>query len=151
MRHPEEEKLDFLVGSWTSLDKTFAGPDGPGGTSQGRASYEWELGGKWLNYHFRTELPGLGPYEVKGGVVYDRETGLYKAFAINTLGKLLTYEGRWESDRMLAFGLVFPRPEADTRVSYIRESDGVVRLTSERPGKEGGRELYFETVMSRAE
>jgi hypothetical protein len=142
-------KLDFLVGQWTSLDRTFPGPGGPGGTSQGTASYAWELGGKWLNYHFRTELPGLGPYEVQGGVAYEQETGKYRAYAVNNLGNLLIYEGSWENDQRLVFTLVYPLPQEDTRVSYTKGSSGTVRLTSERPRKGGGREIYFETVMSR--
>ena len=149
MRSPEETKLDFLVGQWTSSDRTFPGPSGTGGTSRGAASYGWELGGKWLRYHFRTELPGLGPYEVQGGVAHGQNIGRYQAYAVNSLGNLLVYEGSWESDEHLVFTLVHPQRQEDTRVSYTKGPRGTVRLTSERPRQGGGRETYFETVLSR--
>jgi hypothetical protein len=151
MRSPEETKLNFLVGSWSSSDRTFPGPGGPGGTSQGTATYAWELGGKWLNYRFRTLLPGLGGYEVHGGIAFENETSQYRAYAINNLGNLLVYDGSWETDQRLVFTLVYPQPQGDTRVSYTKDPSGSVRMTSERPRKEGGRETYFETVLSRAD
>jgi hypothetical protein len=81
MQSPEEARLEFLVGEWVSSDRSYAGPNGPGGTSEGLASYRWEVGGKWLIYDFRSTIPGLGPYEVRGGVSHDphelRLQGLY--------------------------------------------------------------------------
>ncbi len=149
MRSAQETRLDFLLGDWTSLDRTHPGPSGPGGTSEGTASYGWEVGNRWLVYDFRSELPGLGPYEVRGGVAYDETLAKYRAFAFNNLGNLLIYEGRWENDDKLVFTLVHPQRREDTRITYIKDSDDKVRIISERPAKEGGRETYFETTLSR--
>lgn len=148
MRSPEEVKLDFLVGEWRSSDRTFPGPFGPGGTGSGKASYRWELGDKWLTYDFRTEIPGLGPYEVRGGVAYDASAGNYVAYSVNSMGKLLLYEGAWEPEEVLAFTLVHPQRKEGTRVSYTRLGDGKVRMTSERTSEAGGSEVYFETILS---
>ncbi|MCP4535552.1 MAG: DUF1579 domain-containing protein [Chloroflexi bacterium] len=149
MRSSEETKLDFLLGKWTSSDRTYPGPFGPGGTSEGAASYRWEVGDKWLIYDFQTHIPELGPYEVRGGVAYDPANHAYKAYSVNSLGKMLLYEGLWESDEMLVFTLVYPQPQKDTRISYIKGPDGTVRMTSERSTEKGGREIYFETLLSR--
>ena len=94
MRSPEEAKLDFLLGQWTSSDRTYPGPFGPGGTSEGEALYRWEVGDKWLIYDFSTHVPGLGPYTVRGGVAYDPTSHAYKAYSVNSMGNLLLYEGR---------------------------------------------------------
>ena len=149
MRSPEEAKLDFLLGQWTSSDRTYPGPFGPGGASEGVASYRWEVGNKWLIYDFRTNLPGLGPYEIRGGVAYDAASRTYQAYSVNNLGNLLLYKGLWEDNETLVFTLVYPQRQADTRISYIKVSDDTVRMTSERPAQEGGREIYFETLLSR--
>jgi len=148
-RPPEEAKLDFLLGEWTSSDQTHPGPQGPGGSSEGTASYRWEVGGAWLVYDFQTEIPGMGSYAVRGGVAYVPAELKYVSYAVNSGGALLLYDGAWESENTLVFTLVYPRRDADTRVSYTRRNDGTVRMTSERPAKEGGRELYFETLLSR--
>jgi len=69
---------------------------------------------------------------------------------VNSLGVLLVYEGVWDKEGRLSFALVFPRREENTRVTYVGNPDGTVRMTSERPGKQGECEIYFETVLSRA-
>jgi hypothetical protein len=148
-RPPEEVKLDFLLGDWTSSDRTYPGPQGPGGESQGSASYRWEVGRSWLVYDFQTEIPGMGPYAVRGGAAYVPAQGKYVAYSVNSFGALLLYDGAWEAEDTLVFTLVYPRHHPDTRISYTMRPDGTVRMTSERPAEEGGRELYFETLLSR--
>jgi hypothetical protein len=150
MHSSVEKKLAFLIGDWTSSDRTYPGAQGPGGTSTGKASYVWGVGGRWLLYDFQTDLPGLGPYHVHGGVAYDEQTEKYKAYTVNNLGNLLLYEGAWESDTALVFTLTLPERQDDTRVSYHRLSDGTIRMTSERPSESGGREVYFETILQRS-
>ncbi len=149
MRSTNDTKLDFLVGEWKSSDRTYPGPGGAGGTSAGEASYRWEVGGRWLIYDFRSDLPGLGPYEVRGGVAHDSSTGKYHAYSVNSLGALLLYDGAWEGNEILVFTLVYPKHDADTRITYTKGADGTVRMTSERPAEGGGREVYFETLLSR--
>jgi len=150
-RDDGERKLDFFVGEWTTADRTEAGSFGPGGASSGEATYGWEIGGRWLGFHFRTELPGFGPYEVRGGVSYDATRGLYRAYSVNSMGNLTVYDGRWEGEERLIFELVHPRVDPDQRVSYVKEPDGTVRMISEWPAQGGGRERYFETVLTRRE
>ncbi len=149
MRSPDDTKLDFLVGEWTSSDRTYPGPGGPGGTSAGEASYRWEVGGRWLIYDFRSALPGLGLYEVRGGVAHDSSTDKYQAYSVNSLGALLLYDGVWEAKETLVFTLVYPKRDADTCITYTKRAEGTVRMTSERPAEGGGREVYFETLLSR--
>jgi hypothetical protein len=150
MRSPEGGLLDFLVGEWASVDRTYAVGGGSGGRSAGSASYEWGVGDKWLLYDFRTTLPGLGPYAVHGGVAYDPATEQYQAYAVNNHGKLLVYAGTWQDDDTLVFSLVYPEVEPNLCVSYFKGPDGTVLMKSERPDGKGGRQLYFETVLSRS-
>jgi len=149
MRGDEAAALDFLVGDWDSADHTYPGPHGPGGSSEGKAWYRWQLGGRWLQYEFRTDLPGLGPYEVHGAVTHDAAAWEDRAYSVNSLGNLLLHTGCWEGDDRLAFTLIYPERQIDTRVCYTKLPDGRIRMTSERPAAGGGRELYFETVLSK--
>jgi hypothetical protein len=149
MRPEETARLDFLLGDWTSIDQVYPGPQEPGGNSEGTASYKWQVGGTWLQYEFRTNLPGLGPYEVHGGFRHDAAADEYRAYAVNSLGKLLVYSGHWEGDDTLVFTLVYPERQEDTRVCYTKLPDGGIRMTSERPAEGGGRKVYFETILSK--
>jgi hypothetical protein len=88
-RPTEEEKLDFLVGEWSSFGHVSPGPFGPGGPATGKTSYHWAVGGMWLLYVSRLELSGLGSYEVHGGVTFNSRVGKYDAYAINSLMKIL--------------------------------------------------------------
>jgi hypothetical protein len=68
---------------------------------------------------------------------------------VNSLGKLLLYDGAWEGNETLVFTLIHPKRDADTRITYTKDAEGAVRMTSERPAAGGGREVYFETLLSR--
>lgn len=69
--------------------------------------------------------------------------------SVNSTGALLQYHGSWESGEALVFSLVHPRKDPNTRVTYTKRPDGTVHMSSARPTDEGGREIYFETILSR--
>lgn len=143
-RSKEEEMLEFLVGKWNNSGHMSPGPFGPGGPAAGETSYHWAVGDKWLLYVSRLELPGLGRYEVRGGVAFNHRVGKYDAYAINSLGNLLVYEGEWRDETTLAFMLVYPPPRDRARVVYHKLSDGSFKMTSENASEEGEFVPYFE-------
>ena len=142
-RSTEEEMLEFLIGEWNNSGHMSPGPFGPGGPVTGKTSYRWAVGGRWLLYISRLELPGLGRYEVQGGVAFNSRAAKYDAYAINSLGNLLVYEGEWTDENTLAFMLVHPPPRDRARVVYHKLPDGPFKMTSENAS--GGRFVpYFE-------
>lgn len=147
MDDSELKKLDFLIGEWSTSDLSFSGEDEQAIPSSGQASYHWGVGQKWLLYLYRSELPEIGMYEVHGGFTYDAQAEKYKAFAANSLGLLMIYDGKWETEDKIDFSLVHPQVQPDTRVSYTRLKDGSIRMMSERPDNSGGREIYFESIF----
>jgi len=149
-RAPEETRLDFLVGPWQAAGVVHPGRFGPGGTCTGDAEYRWDLRGKWLTYTSRLTLPGLGLYEVRGGVAYDPRAGRYRAFAFNNLGVLLAYDGAWEDDARLVFYVAYPDAREKSRIAYTRLADGSVQLVSESAADGVRYEAYFETMLTRA-
>jgi hypothetical protein len=148
-RTPDEIRLNFFVGDWHNIGQVYPGPFGPGGASTGTTSYRWELGGKWLMYTSRLTLPGLGDYEVQGGVTYNPKSQQYDAYAVNNLGVLLAYHGFWENDSRLVFNLTYP--QGRSRVVYIKLADGRIQMNSENSNDGETYQAYFETTLSRDE
>jgi len=147
MKTPEEEMLDIFEGTWKNTGHMITGSFGPGGKITGTTSYSWEIGGKWLQYTSRLELPGLGYYEVQGGVVFNHQTGKYDAYAINSFGNLMVYQGDWSDDTTLVFTLIHPAPVGSARIVYQKHPDGTIRMYSDRKIENSGFETYFETDM----
>ena len=148
-RSIEEQRLDVFAGRWSNSGRVLHGPFGPGGEVIGETGYRWDIGGKWLVHVSRLELPGLGAYEVHGGVAFDSRTGKYDAYAVNSLGNLLVYEGDWTDDATLVFTLVYPKP-GSARVIYRILADGSFEMASEKASGEGGYEPYFELGFVRS-
>jgi hypothetical protein len=148
-RFREEEKLEFLLGAWNNSGHLSAGPFGPGGPVTGVTTYHWAVGDKWLQYLSRLELPGLGAYEVHGGVAFTGRAGEYDAYAVKSLGNLLVYEGKWTDEATLVFSLVHPRPGDGARVVYHKPPSGSFSMTSESVSEEGRWVPYLELGYNR--
>jgi hypothetical protein len=146
----EEERLEFLVGNWNNSGHVLPGSFGPGGPATGETSYRWAVGGKWLLYVSRLELSGLGSYEVHGGVAFNSRVGKYDAYAINSLGNLLVYEGGWTDENTLVFMAIHPPPRDRAKVVYHKLPDGSFRMASENATEGGGFVPYFEIDYERA-
>jgi hypothetical protein len=144
-RTEEEAQLEFFVGDWTNTGQLKPGALGPGGPVAGDTRYRWDVGGRWLVYQSRLELPGLGAYEVHGGVAHNAQTGIYDAYAVNSLGNLLVYQGAWADDTTLAFTLVHPPSDSLGRVVYRKLPGGSFTMSSESAGDDGEFVAYFET------
>lgn len=148
-RTDNEAKLEFFVGEWSNSGRVLPGPFGPGGPTTGRTGYHWGVGGKWLLYTSCLELPGLGMYEVHGGVSYNSRTGKYDAYAINSLGNLLVYEGEWTDDVTLTFALIHPKSDG-ARVVYRKLPDGSIGMAAENASADGTFVPYYEIGFFRS-
>lgn len=150
-REPEGQRLDCFVGDWQDSGQVLPGPFGPGGVTHGRTTYRWQVGGKWLVYTSRMAIPGVGEYEVHGGVTFNGQTGKYDAFAANSLGNLIVYEGVWTDRTTLVFAHTHPPPAGRSRIVYHTLDDGSIHMSSERVTEDGGYEAYFQTKMTRVQ
>ncbi len=126
----EEQRLAFFLGTWSNSGQVSPGPFGPGGSVTGETIYHWDVGGRWLLYTSRLNLPQMGAYEVHGGVAYDSQAAKYAAFAVNSLDNLLVYDGEWTDDVTLVFTLVHPPPVGRARVIYRKLPNGSFTMTS---------------------
>jgi hypothetical protein len=145
----EAERLGLLVGDWHNSGHVLPCPFGPGGPATGETSYRWAVDGKWLLYVSRLELSGPGSYEVHGDVAFNSRVGEYDAYAINSLGNLLVYEGGRTDENTIAFVLVHPQSRDRARVVYHKSSDGSFKMTSENASQERECVPYFEVSYAR--
>ena len=141
------QKLTFLEGSWVNTGNVGAGPFGPGGEISGGTVYSWNINNTWLMYKSELILPGFGEYEVTGGVSFDSKRSCYIAFAANSMGNLLIYDGSWEDNSSLVLMQVFPLPSGLTRVRYQKSDDNTIWMFSDRKSETGSFQTYFETTL----
>ena len=149
-RSAKEAMIEFFVGDWRNSGHVMPGPFGPGGPTTGETRYHWDVGGRWLVYTSRLELPGLGEYKVHGGVAFNPRAANYDAFAVNSLGNLLVYEGEWTDEATLVFSLIHPKSESGSRVVYRKLPDGSFTMASETAADGGEFVPYFEVSFAHA-
>lgn len=141
--------LEFLVGRWRNSGQVHEGVLGPGGPVEGQTIFHWGVGDQWLQYNSHLTLPAVGDYVVHGGFNYHSHTSTYQAYAVNSLGLLMIYQGRWQNDEMLVFSLVNLGDKGSSRVVYIKQPEGSIQMRSENLNAVGEFEVYFETLMLR--
>ena len=101
---------------------------------------------QWLNCSCEI---GMGNYEVQGGVVFKPQIKKYEAYAVNSIGALMVYEGDWVDETTLIFLLIYPTPAGRARIVYHKLADGSIQMKSEKLQEDGEFESYFETNMVR--
>lgn len=140
--------LDGFVGDWRNSGVVHRGRFGPGGEVSGETRFHWQMQGRWLCFDSRLHLPGMGEYQVQGGVAV-AEDGGYRSWAANSLGVLLVYEGRLEAGDTLLFDQVHPASDSRARVVYALPGDGTLLMRSEVSADGETWSAYFETTMTR--
>jgi hypothetical protein len=150
IRSPKEAQLDFFVGDWHNSGRVMPGPFGPGGAITGSTSYQWAVGNKWLQFTSLLDLPGMGQYEVHGGVAFNVQSGKYDAYAANNLGNLMVYEGEWTDEHTLVFVHTHPTPAGKARLIYRKQPDGSIQMQSDQRDESGDFKTYFETNLMKA-
>ena len=146
---PHEAILDAFIGEWCNSGIVHPGRFGQGGSIRGRTRFCWQMQGRWLVFDSRLQMPGMGEYQVQGGVTPDAD-GSYRSWAANNAGNLLVYTGRLGAGRVLVFDQVYPQDSRQARVVYTWPGDGTLQMRSEASTDGRTWSTYFETSMTRA-
>ncbi len=146
----EERLLDGFVGDWVNSGVVHPGRFGPGGSVSGQTAFRRQLHGRWLCFDSRLQLPGMGAYQVQGGVTWDAADDCYRSWAANSLGILLVYDGRLEAGRRLVFDQIHPPSPQRARVVYTLGADDRLHMSSQTSADGVTFTTYFETTMTRA-
>ena len=134
----QHEKLNALVGKWTTKTKLFmAGPDGPAQESDGQAVFRWVLGKRFLQQEHsgsmlneKTEgigMLGYDNFKKKFTSVWFESVGtatLTSEGLLNRDGSKITFYGEMdefltgEHDKMVRYELTLPKNDVMTFKIY---------------------------------
>jgi Protein of unknown function (DUF1579) len=124
---PELERLEPLLGTWTSEDHTLDSVYGPGVPVRSTESFRWLDGGYFLVQEYETTF---GEEPTQRGVnywFYDSEAGMFRIIFFSSNGPFSEagnrYSGRVDDGR-----LTFEGP---ARFQYELDDDGRIRVDAD--------------------
>lgn len=104
---PEVEKLDYFVGSWSSVGEIKESPLGPAGEVAGRDMCRWMPGKFFVTCRLEQKGP-MGAIMALGVMGYDPVKKVYTSSSFNSIGMAETATGNlengtwtWSSDRAM--------------------------------------------------
>jgi hypothetical protein len=95
---PEQQKLAYFLGTWTSTADMKPGPFGPGGKASFTEHNEWFPGDFFLVTRSDGEMPGMGKMKGLATMGYDAGKKEYFYHAINSAGMAESATGRLDGD-----------------------------------------------------
>jgi len=99
MPGPDHERLDALIGEWTTTIKQWTGPESEAAELTGTTTSRWILDGRFVEERAENGTSQGGRYESLGYLGYDRQTELYERFWMtNSSTGVFTERGRYDPD-----------------------------------------------------
>lgn len=95
---PQLKKLDYFVGTWTTVGDVKPGPMGAGGTVIITDDNRWMEGGRVLVSHSKQQSAVLGNSSGTSFMGYNSDTNLYTYDEHTSEGEVTHYTGRVEGD-----------------------------------------------------
>lgn len=123
------ERLEALIGRWTTEGETVPGPSGPATKIAGTDTYEW-LGGGFFVVHRVDVRFGDEHVEAIEVIGYDAANGTYPTHAFDSQGSASTYrmrerDGTWTITGETERSTLVPGGDgASMRASWERSDDG---------------------------
>ena len=119
---PDHERLNQLIGEWTTFIKHWKTAEDEPTTLRGTARCQWVLGGRFVEEHAENETSNGGRFQSVTYLGYDRQTKLYDRFWLtNTWTGMFIERGRYDPDTNVI----------QTQGSEIDPSGAVILTTSE--------------------
>lgn len=92
------QALAKMVGNWKAVVTMYDAQSGEQNKSEGTASYEMVLGGRYLKSTFKGMMMGM-PFEGMGLDAYDNASKDYISIWVDNMGTGLMYmKGKWDDD-----------------------------------------------------
>lgn len=99
MPGPDHERLNALIGEWSTTIKQWKRPESEALELAGTATRRWILDGRFVEERAENEASQGGHYESLGYLGYDRQTRLYERFWMtNNWTGVFTERGRYDPD-----------------------------------------------------
>jgi len=126
---PEQAKLAFLVGSFTTathIPPSAMAPDGADG--KGTSNAEWGLDSMFVILDEQSSTGFLGNYKGHGVLGFDRRDGKYSLSMFNNFGDTPQYRGNFSGDTLVLMTKVdYPNGSFDQKLVWYQENK-MVRL-----------------------
>ena len=143
------EKLEFLVGNWSTNDFIYPGFVGPGGTANGEVDFGWEMNDLWLAFSLKTELPGTGDYQVNGRMGYNTQAGYYQTVSWNSMNRMYTYRGDWKNSNELVYHLVHPKQRDNLWIIYEKITENKIHKSLEMRDGNGKSKRGYDMIFNK--
>lgn len=118
---PDHERLNPLIGEWTTVIKHWKTAEDEPTTLRGTARCRWVLGGRFVEERAENETSKGGLFQSVTYLGYDRQTQLYDRFWLtNTWTGMFIERGRYDPDTNVI----------QTQGSEIDPTSGAVILTT---------------------
>jgi len=99
MPGPDHERLNALIGEWTTTIKQWTGPESEAVELTGTMTSRWILDGRFVEERAENGTSQGGRYESLGYLGYNRQTELYERFWMtNSSTGVFTERGRYDPD-----------------------------------------------------
>jgi hypothetical protein len=95
---PEQQKLNYFVGTWTSEGDLKPGPMGPGGKVTSNDDNQWMDGGFFVVMHATFKITGMGSGTGIAFMGYDPQEKVYTYDEFNSMGEANHSKGTVEGD-----------------------------------------------------
>ena len=126
---PEQTKLAFLAGTYTTLVHIPAGPAAPNGADgKGTLNVQWGLDSLFLIIDDQSMNELLGNYKGHGLLGFDRHDAKYVLSMFNNFGDTPQYRGSFSGDTLILTTKVeFSKGSFDQKLVWYKDH-GILRL-----------------------
>jgi hypothetical protein len=124
---PEQAKLAFLVGNFTTTTQVMPSPMAPnGGSGKGTTLMKWGLDSMFIMLDEESVNQVFGEYKGHGMLGYDKRTGKYILSMFNNFGDTPQYRGTFNGDTLtLMTNVEFPGGSFGQKLLWFKENNTV--------------------------
>ena len=124
---PEQAKLAFLVGTFTTETRVMPSPMSPnGGAGKGTSMVTWGLDSMFLMIDEQSVNQIFGKYKGHGLLGFDRREGKYVLSMFNNFGDTPKYRGSFSGDTLiLSTKVEFPGGSFNQRLVWFKENNTI--------------------------
>lgn len=124
---PEQAKLSFLVGTFTTETQVMPGPMSPKGSKgTGSSILTWGLDSMFVMLDEQSMNPVFGNYKGHGMLGFNKREGKYVLSMFNNFGDTPQYRGNFSGDTLtLTTKVEFPHGAFEQKLVWFKESNTV--------------------------
>jgi hypothetical protein len=121
---PEQAKLAFLIGAFTTATQIPVSPMAPDGAKgKGTLDVKWGLDSMFVILDDQSSTEFLGNYKGHGILGFDRRDGKYTLSMFNNFGDTPQYRGNFSGDTLVLMTKVdFPKGSFDQKLVWYKDA-----------------------------